>query len=174
MCLLWSSVFYMKIFFDNKRKQKLNKLINKNLETSKTKIEKINIKLSKKEDKLSKFNTRNINKRLNQMKILEKKNQMKILQKRKSIWKASCVKYWENLYNFQDQFQKCKTQNENLRKKIRYWKNSTLKLENHSSEKHIKEKLSFKIKELEQVIKYRKNKKSLVKEKIDDFENKNK
>ena len=78
------------------------------------------------------------------------------------------------LVQFQDQFQKCKTQNENLKKKKRYWKNSTLKLENHSSEKHIKEKLSFKIKELEQVIKYRENKKSLVKEKIDDFENKNK
>ena len=78
------------------------------------------------------------------------------------------------LVQLQDQFQKCKTQNENLRKKKRYWKNSTLKLENHSSEKHIKEKLSFKIKELEQVIKYRENKKSLVKEKIDDFENKNK
>ena len=43
----------MKILFDNKSKQELNKLINKNLKTIKTKIEKINIKLSKKEDKLS-------------------------------------------------------------------------------------------------------------------------
>ena len=46
------------------------------------------------------------------------------------------------------------------------------KTRNRSSEKHIKEKLSFKIKELEQVIKYMENEKSLLKEKIDDFENK--
>ena len=77
-----------------------------------------------------------------------------------------------NLVEVQDQFQKYKKGNENLRKKVSYWRNRTLKLENRSSEKHIKEKLSFKIKELEQVIKYIENEKSLLKKKIDDFENK--
>ena len=77
-----------------------------------------------------------------------------------------------NLVEVQDQFQKYKKGNENLRKKVSYWRNRTLKLENRSSEKHIKEKLSFKIKELELVIKYIENEKSLLKKKIDDFENK--
>ena len=46
------------------------------------------------------------------------------------------------------------------------------KIGKQSSEKYIKEKLSFKIKELEQVIKYSEIKKSLLKENFDDFENK--
>ena len=45
-------------------------------------------------------------------------------------------------------------------------------MENQSSEKQVNKKLSLKIKELEQVIKYRGNKKSLLKEKIDYFEHK--
>ena len=44
------------------------KLLNKNLQISKNENEKINIKLSKKEDKFKKFNTRNINKRLQRAK----------------------------------------------------------------------------------------------------------
>ena len=82
------------------------------------------------------------------------------------------MKVQGNLVEVQDQFEKYKKENENLRKKVSYWKNRTLKLENRSSEKHIKDKVSFKIKELEQVIKYMENEKSLLKEKIDDFENK--
>ena len=46
------------------------------------------------------------------------------------------------------------------------------KIGERSSEKYIKEKLSFKIKELYQVIKYSEIKKSLLKENFDDFENK--
>ena len=60
------------------------KLLNKNLQVSQKENEKINIKLSKKEDKFKKFNTRNINKRLKRA-----KEQMKILQKKKSILKPS-------------------------------------------------------------------------------------
>ena len=71
-----------------------------------------------------------------------------------------------NLVEVPDQFQKCKKQNENLRKKISHWKSRTLKFENQYSKKHIREKLSFKIKELKQVIKYRENKKSLLRKKI--------
>ena len=71
-----------------------------------------------------------------------------------------------NLVKVPGQFQKCKKQNENLRKKISYWKSRTLKFENQYSKKHIKEKLSFKIKELKQVIKYKENQKSLLKQKI--------
>ena len=44
------------------------KLLNKNLQISKNENEKINIKLSNKEDKFKKFNTRNINKRLQRAK----------------------------------------------------------------------------------------------------------
>ena len=74
-----------------------------------------------------------------------------------------------NLVEVPDQFQKCKKQNENLRKKISYWKSRTLKFENQYSKKHMREKLFFKIKELKQVIKYRENKKFI---KRKDFENK--
>ena len=79
-----------------------------------------------------------------------------------------------NLVEVQDQFQKYKKENENLRKKVSYWKNTTLKLENQSSEKdsYIKEKLSFKIKELEQIIKFIENENNVLKQKIDHFENK--
>ena len=60
------------------------------------------MKLSKKESKLSKFNTRNIKKRLkrepkNKTNTLQKKNQIKILQNKKSIWKLTCWKYREIL-----------------------------------------------------------------------------
>ena len=143
------------------------KLLNKNLQISKKENEKLNIKLSKKEDKLKKSNTRNINKRLQRAKEANEN-----ITKEKKHIETQPLEVQGNLVEVQDQFQKYKKGNENLRKKVSYWRNRTLKLENRSSEKHIKEKLSFKIKELEQVIKYMENEKSLLKEKIDDSENK--
>ena len=141
------------------------KLLNKNLKISKKENEKINIKLSKKEDKLSKFNTRNINKRLNRSKQTNEN-----IKKEKKYLETQLLEVQGNLLEVQDQFQKYKKENENLRKKISYWKNRTLKLENQSSEKHIKEIMSLKIKELKQVIKYMENEKCLLKEKIVDYE----
>ena len=143
------------------------KLLNKNLKISKKENEKINIKLSKKEDKLSKFNTRNINKRLNRSKQTNEN-----IKKEKKYLETQLLEVQGNLLEVQDQFRKYKKENENLRKKISYWKNRTLKLENQSSEKHIKEITSLKIKELKQVIKYMESEKCLLKEKIVDYENK--
>ena len=74
-----------------------------------------------------------------------------------------------NLLEVPDQFQKCKKQNDKKKKKKVIAKQNS-KIGKQSSEKHIKEKLSFNIKELEQVIKYREIKKSLLKEMTDDFE----
>ena len=139
------------------------------MKLSKKENEKINKKRSKKEDKFKTFNTRNINKRLKRA-----KKQMKILQKKKNHIETQLLEIQGNLVEVQDQFQKYKKENKNLRKKVSYWKNRTLKLENQCSEKHssIKEKLSFKIKELEQITKCMENEKNLLKEKTDDFENK--
>ena len=75
----------------------------------------------------------------------------------------------ENLVEVPDQFQKSKKQNETLTKVIA---KQNSKIGKQSCEKHIKEKLSYKIKELEQLIKYSQIKNSLLKEKIDDFGNK--
>ena len=91
---------------------------------------------------------------------------MKILQKQKRHMETQLLEVQGNLVKVPGQFQKCKKQNENLRKKISYWKSRTLKFEKQYSKKHIREKLSFKIKELKQVIKYKENKKSLLKQKI--------
>ena len=119
---------------------------------------------------MKKFNTRNVNKRLKRAKEANEN-----ITKEKKHIETQLLEVQGNLVEVQDQFQeyrKEKKENEKLRKKVSYWKNRTLKLENRSSEKHIKEKLSFQTKELEQVIKYMDNEKSLLKEKIDDFENK--
>ena len=91
---------------------------------------------------------------------------MKILQKQKKHMETQLLEVQGNLVKVPGQFQKCKKQNENLRKKISYWKSRTLKFENQYSKKHIREKLSFKIKELKQVIKDKENQKSLLKQKI--------
>ena len=82
------------------------RLLNKNLKISKKENEKINIKLSKK-DKLSKFNTRNINKGL-----IGRNKQMKILKNKRNIWKYSCWKYKETLWKFRTNFR-------NIKKKMR-------------------------------------------------------
>ena len=75
------------------------------------------------------------------------------------------------MQKFRTNFRNAKKENDNLTKKKVIPKQDS-KPRTQSSQKHIKEKLSFNIKELEQVIKYREIKKSLLKEKIDDFENK--
>ena len=139
------------------------------MQISKKENEKINLKLSKKKDKFKKFNTRNINKRLKRAKEANENT-----TKEKRHIETQLLEVQGNLVEVQDQFQKYKKENENLRKKVSYWKNRTLKLENQSSEKHsyIKEKLSFKIKELEQIIKFIENENNVLKQKIDDFENK--
>ena len=74
------------------------KLLNKNLQISKNENEKINIKLSNKEDKFKKFNTRNINKRLQRAKeateniTKEKKHiETQLLEYRETLQKSEPI-----------------------------------------------------------------------------------
>ena len=79
------------------------KLLNKNLQISKKENEKLNIKLSKKEDKLKKSNTRNINKRLQRAKEANEN-----ITKEKKHIETQLLEVQGNLVEVQDQFEKYK------------------------------------------------------------------
>ena len=73
------------------------------MQISKKENEKINIKLSKKEDKLQKFNTRNINNRLKRAKEANEN-----ITKEKKHIETQLLEVQGNLVEVQDQFQKYK------------------------------------------------------------------